>query len=75
MKSRIMAIFWGLMLVGAGAAALLQQAGMIDLELIPGRFAGLAFGALSAFFFLTWFLEGTHKWGWLFPACILGALP
>ena len=74
MKSRWISVFWGLVMIAAGAAFLLDTQGIIDLNLIPVPVMALVFGALSALFFWTYFSQSMHNWGWLFPACILAGI-
>ena len=74
MKSRWINVFWGLVMIAIGVAFILNEQGIIDLNLISMPVVVLMFGVLSAFFFLTYFVQGIHHWGWLFPACILAGI-
>ena len=74
MKSRWINVFWGLVMIAIGVAFILNEQGIIDLNLISMPVVVLMFGVLSAFFFLTYFVQGVHHWGWLFPACILAGI-
>jgi hypothetical protein len=65
-------LFWGVMLIGAGALALAGQLGYIDRsspELWMGVFAVISLAAL-----ISYALSGWQQWGWLFPAGIFGGL-
>jgi len=73
-KSRWITVFWGLVMIAAGAVFLLDAQGIVDLNLISVPVVALIFGVLSAFFFLTYFMQGAHNWGWLFPACVLAGI-
>ncbi len=69
MKERYVGVFWGVVLVIAGALALL---GNIHLIRINDPYVGMAVtGGMSILFFASYFLSGLKRWGWLFPACIL----
>jgi hypothetical protein len=69
MKERFVGVFWGLVLVVCGAVALL---GNIHVLRIDDPYIGMAVtGGMSVLFFASYFLSGTKRWGWLFPACIL----
>lgn len=74
MKSRWIAVFWGLVMIAAGVLFFIDQQGLIDLNILPTRIMALIFAVLSAFFFLTYVLKGVRNWGWLFPATILGGI-
>jgi hypothetical protein len=74
MKSRWIAIFWSLVMIAAGVLFFLQEQGVIDFNFLPIRIWTLIFAVLSAFFILTYFLQGFQNWGWLFPATILGGI-
>lgn len=74
MKSKWMAIFWAVVMIAAGVLFLLRETGVIQFERIPQNVGVIIFAVLSAFFFLTYFLEGVRNWGWLFPAFILASL-
>lgn len=66
-------LFWGLLLIGAGAVALAQQMGYIDQFSDPIIWIGI-FGAVSLLAFLNYALSGFKQWGWLFPAGVFGGL-
>ena len=74
MKSRWMAIFWSVVLIAAGVIFILREMGVISFDHLSTNTWGVIIAVASAFFFLTYFLQGIHDWGWLFPACILGAI-
>jgi hypothetical protein len=61
-------------MIAAGAVFLLDVQGIINLNLISMPVMVLVFATLSAFFFMTYFVQGIHNWGWLFPACILAGI-
>jgi hypothetical protein len=72
MKINIINILWGVILILAGGLFLAQNMGYIGE--VPEQFWKFIFAALSILFFATYFVNGVHQWGWLFPACITGAL-
>jgi len=68
MNERHVKIFWGAALTLAGLVYLAAGA---NLTVITNPSVGLALnGGLSALFFASYFISGTKRWGWLFPACI-----
>lgn len=73
MKINRSGLFWGLLLIGAGAVALAQQLGYIDRFTDP-QFWIWVFGLASLVAFIEYALSGWKQWGWLFPAGVLGGL-
>jgi hypothetical protein len=74
MKGKIINIFWGIVLILVSGVLLAQALGYIDFETLTKQVWVLAFAVASAAFFLSYFLNGVRKWGWLFPAFICAAL-
>lgn len=66
-------LFWGLLLIGAGAIALGQQMGYIDQFSDPQLWIW-AFALVSAIAIVEYALSGFKQWGWLFPAGVFGGL-
>ena len=65
-------LFWGILLIGAGALALAGQMGYLDRSSPPlwiGVFAVVSLSALASYA-----LSGWKQWGWLFPAGVCGGL-
>ncbi|HLO29899.1 MAG TPA: hypothetical protein VK249_12225 [Anaerolineales bacterium] len=72
MKVNRSSLFWGILLMGAGALALAGQLGYIDRSSPPiwiGVFALVSLVAL-----LNYALSGWKQWGWLFPTGVFGGL-
>ncbi|MEO8355416.1 MAG: hypothetical protein ABI621_05860 [Chloroflexota bacterium] len=65
-------LFWGVLLIGAGALALADQFGYIE-DFSPMVWI-LVFGAISLLGFVSYGMSGWTQWGWLFPAGIFGGL-
>ncbi len=65
-------LFWGAALILAGVLFLVRQMGFLSGLTAP--FWMLVFAGFSLLFFLAYFVNGLRAWGWLFPACILGAI-
>lgn len=65
-------LFWGMLLIAAGAVALAQQAGFIDQFSEEIWIWVFAFVSLIAF--INYALSGWRQWGWLFPAGVFGGL-
>jgi hypothetical protein len=65
-------LFWGLLLIGAGAVALAQQMGYIDQ--LSDRVWIWVFALVSLLALLNYALSGWKQWGWLFPAGVFGGL-
>jgi hypothetical protein len=65
-------LFWGVILIGGGALALLDQLGYIE-QLSPTLWI-FVFAAISLFGFVNYALSRWQQWGWLFPAGIFGGL-
>ena len=66
-------LFWGLLLIAAGAVALGQQMGFIN-QFTEPRIWIAVFGVVSLLAFLNYALSGWKQWGWLFPAGAFGGL-
>jgi hypothetical protein len=73
MKINRSGLFWGLLLIGAGAVALAQQMGYID-QISDPRFWMWVFAVISLVAVIEYALSGWKQWGWLFPAGIFGGL-
>lgn len=70
-KDKLVGMVWGAVLILLGAAFLVT--GTYTLQ-ITDPWLGMALtGGLSLAFFASYFISGTEKWGWLFPACIFAA--
>lgn len=65
-------LFWGVLLIGAGALALADQFGYIE-DFSPTVWI-LVFGTISLLGFVSYAMSGWKEWGWLFPAGIFGGL-
>ena len=65
-------LFWGVMLIGAGALALLDQLGYIE-NLSPTLWI-FVFAVVSLLGFVSYATSGWTQWGWLFPAGVFGGL-
>jgi hypothetical protein len=74
MKGKIVNIFWGIILILVSGILLAQTLGYIDFEILSNQTWVLVFAIASAAFFLSYFLNGVRRWGWLFPAFIFAAL-
>lgn len=65
-------LFWGLLLIGAGAVGLAQQMGYIDQ--FDEQIWMWVFAVVSLAAFINYALSGWRQWGWLFPAGVFGGL-
>lgn len=74
MKSRIINILWGILLIIGSGLLLADVLGYISFGPLSTRGRAIAFWVASAAFFLTYFLNGVRKWGWLFPALICAVM-
>ena len=71
MKSKFIYIFWAIVIFLAGIALL---PGIFDLKtLSTANWILIEIGAALAFT-ITYFLDGTKKWGWLLPAFICAGM-
>jgi hypothetical protein len=74
MKRNVSSVIWGLLLILFGGAVLADQMGWVNFNLISPDTWVYVFAGLSLIFLLSYFLNGLSKWGWLFPALILGSV-
>jgi len=65
-------LFWGILLVGGGILALVQQMGYI--EQFSDTIWMWVFAILSLVAFSSYIVSGWKQWGWLFPVGIFGGL-
>jgi hypothetical protein len=65
-------LFWGILLIGAGAVALLRQMGYIGQ--FPQQVWIAIFAVISLAGLASYAMSGWKQWGWLFPAGIFGGL-
>jgi hypothetical protein len=73
MKINRSGLFWGLLLIGAGAVALGQQLGYIEQFTDPQLWIWV-FAFASFLAVVEYALSGWRQWGWLFPAGVFGGL-
>jgi hypothetical protein len=66
------ALFWGVMLTGAGLLALADQMGYTDT--FSTQVWMIVLGAISLVGLVSYALSSWKEWGWLFPAGIFGGL-
>jgi hypothetical protein len=74
MKTNIIKILWGILLIAVGGLFLVDRLGYMDLDLLTRLDWSIVFAVTSAFFFVCYLLAGVRQWGWLFPALIFTAL-
>jgi hypothetical protein len=72
MKAKWINLFWGIILIAAGALFLAQNLRYLDQLELPVLM--VVFAVISLLFFTTYFITGLGNWGWLFPAFIFAAL-
>lgn len=72
MARKTVSVLWGLALVVLGGIFLSQEMGWINE--ISTLVWLVFFAAMSAAFFVTYFVSGPAEWGWLFPAFIFAGL-
>jgi hypothetical protein len=63
---------WGFALILIGGFLLAVTTGLIPD--ISANLWAVVFAVVSILFFVTYFVSGLREWGWLFPACIIGAV-
>jgi hypothetical protein len=73
MKVNRMGLFWGILLIGAGAIALGQQLGYIQ-QFTDPQFWIWVFAIISLAAVVEYALSGWKQWGWLFPAGAFGGV-
>jgi hypothetical protein len=74
MKSKIINIFWGITLIVLSGLLLAEVLGYISFGSLSMQGRAIIFWVASAALFLTYFLSGIKKWGWLFPALICAVM-
>ena len=74
MKTNLIKIIWGVILILLGGLAIAEQLGVVNVEQYTQQVCTGVFTVISAAFFLTYFLKGIRSWGWLFPALLFAAL-
>lgn len=72
MKSKIVNVVWGLMLIIGGGLFLMQNLGY-SLEWTPQVWVAI-FGGASLLFLVSYFVSGIQEWGWLIPAGVFGGV-
>ena len=73
MKINRSGLFWGLLLIAAGAVALAQQMGYIE-QFSDPQFWIWTFAFVSLLAILEFAMSSWRQWGWLFPAGVFGGL-
>lgn len=74
MKTKVVNLFWGIVLVGLGVVFLLNELGFITLRDLSSMVWALIFAVVAAFFLVTYLLKGGQEWGWLFPTTIFAGI-
>ncbi len=74
MKTNLVKILWGIMLIALGGFLLADALGYLNLEFFTPNVWAIVFAIISVACFSCYFLVGVQKWGWLFPALIFAAL-
>jgi len=74
MKKNTDNLFWGIILILFALAILAQQQGYIDYNALSTNTWTWIFAGAGLLFLVSYLISGLKNWGYLFPACILGAL-
>jgi len=74
MKKNTDNLFWGIILILFALGILAQQQGYIDFNALSTNTWTWIFAGAGVIFLVRYLVSGLKKWGYLFPACILGAL-
>jgi hypothetical protein len=74
MKSKIINIFWGIMLIVLSGLLLAEVLGYKTFSALSMQGRATVLWVASAAFILTYFLDGRRKWGWFFPALICAVM-
>ncbi len=74
MKKNTDNLFWGIILILAALGVLAQQQGYIDFNAMSANTWTWIFAGAGLLFLVRYLVSGLKKWGYLFPACVLGAL-
>lgn len=74
MKRNTSNIFWGLLLILAGAALLANRMNWVNFSLASTNTWVYIFAGLSLVLLLGYILNGLSKWDWLFPTLIFAAI-
>lgn len=72
MKVNKSSLFWGLLLIIGGGAALARQFGYMDQ--LPDSAWMWVFAGISLVALVSYITSGWNQWGWLFPAGVFGGL-
>jgi hypothetical protein len=68
MKTKVIYIFWGIVLISVSAILVAEKLGIVSFASITEQVWGAAFGVASAALFASYFVCGVRQWIWLFPA-------
>jgi hypothetical protein len=74
MKKNTDNLFWGIILILAAFGVLAQQQGYIDFNAMSANTWTWIFAGAGLLFLVRYLVSGLKNWGYLFPACVLGAL-
>lgn len=74
MKKNTDSIYWGVLLILAALAVLVQKLGYIDFSRVSMTFWTWVFVGVAVVFFLRYLFSKLKGWGFLFPATIFSAL-
>ncbi|NJD58912.1 MAG: hypothetical protein C3F13_18335 [Anaerolineales bacterium] len=74
MKETIIKVFWGIILICMGGLVLAAKLESIDLDVMSDQMWSAIFAGFSLAFFVSYFVSGIRRWGWLFPALTCAAL-
>lgn len=74
MKKNTENLFWGVILILVALGILAQRQGYIDFNAWSVNTWTWIFAGAGMLFLVRYLVSGLKKWGYLFPACILGVL-
>jgi hypothetical protein len=74
MKKNTENLFWGIILILVAFGVLAQQQEYIDFNSLSANTWTWIFAGAGLLFLVRYLVSGLKNWGYLFPACVLGAL-